>query len=415
MRIVYFVHQFFPEFHSGTEHVVLNLARMAQRAGHHVQVLSCRLSEPLKFGVPSGLGHGARSGAVDGVPVTLLDRAALPGLSEVAYDIDDRVVGDIERWLRAQGFDVLHVLHSMRMASALAAAQRVGLPMVLTLTDFFLPCFRVNLIDLQGQACPGPDGGRRCATHCDTEPWNPETLGARYRQSQALLASAAVRVVPSNHVARRFEAAYPGMGFKVLAHGVDVLKIVNAKAASAPAGVLRLGFIGSIIPPKGLHILLQALALVPELKLRLRVIGAHHQGEALYRARIEAMLAADDRVDMVGPCSADQVAAEIAGLDLLCLPSLVPESFSLVVHECAARSVPCLVSDLGAPADLVRASGGGCVVATGDVDAWAQALRDVVTEPGLLASWREQVTLPLRMEEEAFLYESLYRQALATA
>ena len=30
MRILYLVHQFFPEFGSGTERVTLNLARMAQ-------------------------------------------------------------------------------------------------------------------------------------------------------------------------------------------------------------------------------------------------------------------------------------------------------------------------------------------------------------------------------------------------
>ena len=41
MRILIVLHQFFPEFSGGTERVALNLARTAQRAGHHVRVLAC--------------------------------------------------------------------------------------------------------------------------------------------------------------------------------------------------------------------------------------------------------------------------------------------------------------------------------------------------------------------------------------
>jgi len=102
-------------------------------------------------------------------------------------------------------------------------------------------------------------------------------------------------------------------------------------------------------------------------------------------------------------------------LDLLCLPSLVPESFSLVVHECAAAGVPSLVSALGAPAQAITRDGGGGVAPAGDVAAWADALRDWATDPALASRWRASVRLPQRIEEEAFLYEGLYRQAIATA
>jgi glycosyltransferase involved in cell wall biosynthesis len=101
------------------------------------------------------------------------------------------------------------------------------------------------------------------------------------------------------------------------------------------------------------------------------------------------------------------------GFDLLCLPSLVPESFSLVVHEAAAAGVPALVSDLGAPAEAIARSGAGAVVPAGAVAAWTQALHDWATQPERQAAWRRAVRLPMRIEEEAFLYESLYRSALS--
>jgi len=88
----------------------------------------------------------------------------------------------------------------------------------------------------------------------------------------------------------------------------------------------------------------------------------------------------------------------------------VPESFSLVLNEAAAAGVPALVSDLGAPAERVSASESGMVLHAGDVNAWAKALAEVVARPEIINSWRERIPLPLRIEEEAFFYETLYRR-----
>ena len=51
-------------------------------------------------------------------------------------------------------------------------------------------------------------------------------------------------------------------------------------------------------------------------------------------------------------------------------------------------------------------------MAAGDVNAWAQALTEILEVPDTLPSWRTGMRLPYRVEEEAFFYESLYRQAV---
>jgi len=40
MKIVYLVHQFYPEFYTGTEKFVLNLSGMVQKAGSRVKVIT---------------------------------------------------------------------------------------------------------------------------------------------------------------------------------------------------------------------------------------------------------------------------------------------------------------------------------------------------------------------------------------
>ena len=413
MRILLVVHQFYPEYGSGTERVALGLARMHQRAGHHVRVLGCALGAAGLRGGPSAAIPGAVDRVVDGVPVTMLDRSRLPGAADTSFEIDAGLVQAIEAWLRAERFDVVHLLHSMRMASAVAAVQRAGVPLVTTLTDFFLPCLRINLTDLDDRPCDGPDGGRECARRCLMPPWTEAALQARHRQARTLLEASSARLAPSGWVARRFEAAFPGLGFKVLPHGVDVLALARGGAVQREGDAPVFGFIGSIVPAKGLHVLLEALAAAPQLRLVLRVIGGHH-GDSVYRARIEALAAADRRVQMIGPCDADEVARQIGGLDLLCLPSQVPESFSLVLHECAARGVPCLASDLGAPSEAIVRDGSGAVVPAGDLAAWTDAIRQAASDTSLRQRWRRSIRPVTRIEEEAFLYESVYREVTRT-
>ena len=144
---------------------------------------------------------------------------------------------------------------------------------------------------------------------------------------------------------------------------------------------------------------------------KLRIVGGFY-GDPAYHREVRLLAGADPRVEVVGEVAPAQVFNIIQSLDVLCLPSLVPETFSLVLHEAAAAGVPALVSDLGAPGERVAQLGGGRVLPPGDLDAWTRAIAEVAAHPELLELWRAELPLPLRIEEEAFFYESLYRRLL---
>jgi glycosyltransferase involved in cell wall biosynthesis len=412
MRILFILHQFFPEFGSGTERVALNLARMAQRAGHHVQVLAGSV-DPLATGaVPVAAPFtGCFRLTYQGIPVTLMPRRMLPATADIGLDADEALAGPLSAWMLEQRFDIAHVLHTMRTATVVLAAQACGLPYVVTLTDFFVPCARINLVTCNGKACDGPEGGRHCARACLTPPWTPESYRRRFEQATALLAGAAERVTPSEFVARRYRDAFPGLAFRVIPHGIDLVALAaGAPAAREPGGPLRLVYAGVLIPQKGLAVLLRAIARLPGRPLTLTALGAA-LGDPGYHREVRTLVQADPRVELLGALQATQVFAHFRQADLLCVPSQISESYSLVLYEAAAAGVPALVSDLGAPAERVAETGAGRVVAHADPHAWAEAIASVLDSPGLLASWQKRLPLPLRVEEEAFLYESLYRRA----
>lgn len=416
MRVLFVLHQFFPEFHGGTERVTLNLARMSQRAGHFVHILACTVEPDKCAGVQTN--HpiaGAYTVIHQGLPVTLLPRSVLPATGDIGPDANENLSDQLAEWMRQERFDVAHVMHTMRMGSAVLALQRAAIPYVLTLTDFFLPCARINQIDSDGQLCSGPDGGRLCANNCLVPPWTPVAFINRFTQTKAIFKAAGVRVAPSNYVAERYRQSYGDQetGVQVIPHGVDYMAMVTSMdpPAATPASgpCLRLIFIGSIVPQKGLDVLLKALALLPVLPVHLTVIGGFY-GNPAYQQQIKKLVHADRRVTLLGIQQPEQVFKALVQADLLCLPSVVPESFSLVFHESAVAGVPSLVSDLGAPSQQVQAHQCGRVVVAGDPRAWADAIQELVNKPEVLKVWKKQLFLPLRVEEEAFYYNALYQR-----
>lgn len=420
MRILMVLHQFYPEFSGGTERVTLNLARAAQRAGHHVQVLACAVALDEVYGQASTHLPGARQAVYEGVPVMLLPRGLMQDLAFHTLDVDTDLVAPLAAWMQHERFELVHVMHTMRMSTAVLAAQRCGLPYVLSLTDFFLACPRINLVTLDNQHCGGPEGGKKCGKDCLSAPWSRETLVNRYETAQQLLAGASIRVAPSEFVAARYRAIFPECAVRVVPHGVDLLALMGSNtfdvaAQGQPAEAsLTVGYVGSVIPQKGLTVLLRALARVKAPHLKLKVVGGFY-GASSYHDEVQGLVEADTRVEMLGHLEPEDVYAAMRQMQLLCLPSQVPETFSLALHEAAALGVPALVSDLGAPSLQVANNGGGQVVDSADVAAWASALQALVDVPETLVAWRACLPVPVRVEEEAFFYDTLYRTMLTTS
>jgi len=113
---------------------------------------------------------------------------------------------------------------------------------------------------------------------------------------------------------------------------------------------------------------------------------------------------------------------ELVGLaeqaDLAAFPSRAAESYGLVVDEALALGLPALVSDAGAlPERLASAGHGGRfpgrVLPQGDLDAWTECLRGLVTEEGLLQDAR--AVLPDWLPTAAHTARELERRYTAIA
>jgi glycosyltransferase involved in cell wall biosynthesis len=156
--------------------------------------------------------------------------------------------------------------------------------------------------------------------------------------------------------------------------------------ARVPRGdVVRVRFLGSLIPSKGAHVLVDAWSrLSAEARARGELVLFGPPGhDAAYTASLERAVE-EAGARWGGLLERDEVPRELAQSDLVCLPSLWFENLPLVVLEARAAGVPLLVSDLGGLSEAVADSAGGWCFAAGDADALAAKLEELLLAPAAL-------------------------------
>ncbi len=154
--------------------------------------------------------------------------------------------------------------------------------------------------------------------------------------------------------------------FEVLFNGVDMDRFETAEPVRPEPGHPAVLFLGRHEPRKGLNVLLDAFEKV-ERPAVLWVAGDGPASEVQRRRHPES-----DRVHWLGVLSDEEVAARLAGADVLCAPSLHGESFGMVLLEGMAAGCAVVASDI----EGYRTAAGGhaALVPPGDVPALSRAL-----------------------------------------
>ena len=151
--------------------------------------------------------------------------------------------------------------------------------------------------------------------------------------------------------------------------------------AQTPA-VLTVGYVGRLVPEKGVADLLRAAAVIPQ-PVRLRIIGAGPEA-----ARLQALadeLGLHGRCQFVGPVDYDNLVDTLNQLDVLVLPSHTTEhwkeQFGRVLIEAMACRVLAIGSDSGAIPEVIGDD--RCVFPEGDVPALAAIIERLAADPPL--------------------------------
>lgn len=445
MKILYVSHMFLPDHAAGTELLTYQVAREMRRRGHEVRVVTC---ENWFSGL---INPWVKDDVYDGIPVhrVHLDARLAPN-PMLAQHYLPPVEERLRTLYRTYAPDLIHVHHFLFLTTAVATAARLeGIPVVFTPTDFWLICPTCQLLRYDQSLCNGPTNLAKCAKcvavgyrrgryfrralHRLPEPlfnwgvrhfgsllgrlswWGGvlEALAGRAEWNRQVARSLARILVPTQFMRQRFlENGIPADRMTLLPYGLDIswAGMLPPRRFEPP---LRIGFIGTVHPHKGLHVLVEAFRLLQATgRAQLEVYGDLGFNPE-YTVRLRALAGSDPDIHFQGTFPPEKIGEVLSGLHLLVVPSIWYENTPLVLHSAMAAKLPVVCSEMGGLVEVVRDGVNGLVVPRGNPEALAAALGRCLREPELLPRLSRQMA-PVKdtrayVDELVSIYEEVLR------
>jgi glycosyltransferase involved in cell wall biosynthesis len=145
--------------------------------------------------------------------------------------------------------------------------------------------------------------------------------------------------------------------------GVDTEMFRPRESFNKKQGPVNCLFVGSLIPRKGLHDLLEAMADDSLANMRLTVVG---EGAERRNLEIQAdRLGLRERVDFRGSLAPENVAELMRESDFFCLPAHM-EGRPNVVNEALSSGIPVIATRIGGIPDMIQEGETGFLFEPGD-------------------------------------------------
>ena len=446
MRVLHAIHDFLPRHRAGSEIYAAELCR--ELASRHHLTMVCAEYDP-------GRVHGQITWRLhDNVPVVEIANNWVCATFEETYR--PPVIADtLERVLDVVQPHVVHVHNLLNLSFDLpAAAKARGIPVAATLHDYTLVCAsggqRIHRAEahvcrtidparcarcfvespFHAQAAAGPVASAMAASGLvrravsTARQWSPSLVraAAKAMGSARRLPVTAADINTRLAAARRvfdqvdlFVAPSRSLADEFIALGLDPskLRVIEhgfppmAAARRVPGGgPLRIGFVGTLVWHKGVHVLLDAVRRLPADAYELHIHGdleTDSEYVADLRRRADGL-----PVHFRGGFDQTRTAAVYSDLDVLVIPSIWLENSPLVIREAYQAGVPVIGSRIGGTADLIEDGRSGRLYDPVSPVELAAILQSLIDNPAQLAAWAAALPPVKGMAEHAREWERLY-------
>ena len=349
----------------GVQGQVMGLARALRKMGHEVRVLGpCDGAPPDTFVTPIG----------ESLP-TVANGSIAPLAPDPSAAL--RTI----RVLRDEQFDVLHIHEPLTPGASITALVMRTAPIVATF-------------------------------HAAGESLSYKYLSAPLKGFASAIDHRVAVSKDAVHLAQR----YIGGEYQILPNGVELDRFIassqNTSTTHGDSSLMRRSvfFCGRHEPRKGLEVLLQAHATLPD-NVDLWIASEGPETERLKRE-----WAGDSRIVWLGRISDAEKAKRLSQADVFCAPSLGGESFGVVLIEAMAAATPIVASALDGYMNVATHEIDALLVEPNDPAALEAALRRILLDQELahqLVHQGQERATGFSMVQLASTYVDIYRRVIA--
>lgn len=399
LRVLHVIHGYPPYYMAGSEVYTAGLVR--ELAKHVDVAVFTRTENP--FESP----YSETDAVEDGVLVRRVNKPARDYTFEDKY-LDPAMDEAFRRMVAAWNPDIVHVGHLSHLSTNIVgiAKREYRVPVVFTIHDFWMFCYRGQLVDPDLRLCggPGDETCLGCAARAFKD-WIDASAVASYRRHMHEVARLVdLFLAPSRTVERFYlDQGVPASKVVYSPYGFEERRAPGTSPPAAERGV-TFGFLGRVIPVKGVAELIRAFRGTTG-PGRLRIHGSANG----HRAYLEELGCGDPRLEFCGAYDNHHLGRVLSGLDVVVVPSLWLENAPLVIQEAHLAGVPVIASDAGGMAELVRHGRDGFLFPLGDGHALRGLLQGLIDHPGRLAELEVEPDRVRRISDDAIACIERYR------
>ncbi|MBK1684988.1 glycosyltransferase [Rhodoferax fermentans] len=301
--------------------------------------------------------------------------------------------------------DVVHIGHLNHLSTSLIArAAAANVPIVFTLHDYWLMCPRGQFMQMFPEdptnlwaACEGQED-RKCAQRCyaryfsgdpetqdhDVQVWS-DWVNRRMTHVREMAELVDMFVAPARYLRDRFvqDFGLPAEKVKYLDYGFDLSRFVQRKRD--PCQPFTFGYIGTHIPAKGIHHLIQAFGQLSGAPI-LRIWGRPRGQETDALRVLAGSLPGDacDRVEWYPEYRNQDIVTDVFNqVDAIVVSSVWAENSPLVIHEAQQCRVPVVTANYGGMGEYVHHEVNGLLFEHRNPEDLARQMQRLVDDPEL--------------------------------
>ncbi len=264
--------------------------------------------------------------------------------------------------LAAFRIDLVHIHHTMGLTLELYySAAKAQIPVYTSLHDYYFICPTLKLLDVNNQSCIGlklPEMCSRCLKsrfHISEE---IDFMRKWRKEHQKVLEISQKIFIPSHSAAKVILQYYPGIKERIhiIPHGIDSL-LFNQKNSSMPYDhtELHIAFVGGISDIKGSAVIYDIITNSQE-QFKWFIFGGIGDSD-LYDLE-------QNNLTKTGWYQREKLKSLLQQyeIDIVCLLSVVEETYCYTLSEVVACGVPVIATDIGALGERTKEMGCGWLV-----------------------------------------------------
>lgn len=444
MKVLQVLQDFPPYNYAGVETYTYNLCR--ELSGRHKVSVFHRLNNPRQKEYAINLRQD------NGLEVYSINNTFRQCYSFDNLYLNEDIADGFDAALEKIRPDIVHIQHLIFLsASIVERVKKRGIPIVCTLHDYWFICPQWHFLKTGLRLCNKKDtlecieclngqlniekGARQVYSLLKKilphrllnmlknqyfgwqrvkrdSSWYKEKIEARERYMRKICAMIDVFTAPSQYIMNRYlEFGILPDKIKLMRYFVPASLFEGAKKKHS--GKIVFGFIGTILPAKGVDVLINAFKMIKSSNAELRIYGKmqSYHGFEYYPSLLKG-ISKGQRIRFMGGFNHNRISEILSEIDVLIVPSIWRENSPLVIHEAILSKTPVIASDIGGIPELIKDGANGFLFRINDSRDLCAKMKLFLEGPALAEPMAQEISHIGHTEKDTQELESVYHHLL---